>query len=192
MKTNLAIIIENEGGTLGVGRTQRLRPAHLSLAQPSGQLREHAALQTREEHQQSQRMKTLIRPLRESHSAATGRRQREGGGKGPTDRDERILHPASPVGVILAANLIALLHAFPTGQTRAIGICGRVATPALWAAADIATEGGVARGAGGGEAEVDAGAGVVLSAGVGGEDLDGVVDAGDGEEGFVGVAWWGK
>ena len=28
----------------------------------------------------------------------------------------------------------------------------------------------------------------MLGAGIGGEDFDGVVDAGDGEEGFVGVA----
>lgn len=36
--------------------------------------------------------------------------------------------------------------------------------------------------------DVEAGAGVVLGFGVGGEDLDGVVDARDGKDGFVGVA----
>jgi hypothetical protein len=41
-------------------------------------------------------------------------------------------------------------------------------------------------------AKADAVAGVVPGAVIGGEDFDGVVDAGDGEEGFVGVACgWG-
>ena len=31
--------------------------------------------------------------------------------------------------------------------------------------------------------------GIVLGTGIGGEDFDGMVDTGDGEEGFVGVAW---
>lgn len=102
------------------------------------------------------------------------------------------MHSPSPVDVILATNLITLLHALPTLQPHPIGIRSRLATPSPSALADIASEGGVARRAGGGNAEVDASAGVVLGASVGGEDLDGVVDAGDGEEGFVRMTWWCK
>jgi len=50
-----------------------------------------------------------------------------------------------------------------------------------------AGEGRVAGGTAG-RGVVDAEAGVFMSAGVGGEDLDGVVDAGDCEDGLVGMA----
>ena len=93
------------------------------------------------------------------------------------------MHAPPPIHIVLRANLITQLHAFPAGQPdRPI----RALSPA--AAADKAFEGGVARRAGGGDAELDTGAGVVLGAGVGREDLDGVVDAGNGEEGFVRMA----
>ena len=46
VKTNLAIIIENDGPALALTCTDPLRTAHLSLPQPSGQLREHAPLHT--------------------------------------------------------------------------------------------------------------------------------------------------
>ena len=52
----------------------------------------------------------------------------------------------------------------------------------------MAPDRGVAAVRGFGGAEVEAVARVVLGAGIGGEYFDGVVDAGDGEERFVGVA----
>lgn len=62
----------------------------------------------------------------------------------------------------------------------------------LAAAAAETGKGGIAVGTVDGAGDIDAVSGVFLGAGVRGEDLDGVVDAGDGEEGFVGVAYWGR
>ena len=50
----------------------------------------------------------------------------------------------------------------------------------------------MAAGARGGDAEVEPVAGGELGTGVGREEFNGVVDARDGEEGFVGVSYSGK
>jgi len=72
----------------------------------------------------------------------------------------------------LAGDLVALVHAFPAGQTRLVGVGMR--STAMETCASMA-EG---RDAGGTLVrDVDAGAGVVLSSCVWGEDFDGVIDA---------------
>ena len=95
-----------------------------------------------------------------------------------TYRDKRLSVPTLPLGVILAGNLVTILHALSGREA----LAGRRGVAALTAARE--GERGVA-GEGAGDGVVNAEAGVFLCAGVGGEDFDGVVDAGDGEEGFV-------